>query len=200
MIKKDNPTLLEEITVTSRSNTQHLFWVRWSWNSLLPQYLVVANYPSVGDPRVLDLTRLLIVNHVRGVKGGGVAIANLFSRPVTNAKDESLVSSATAQGLKEIALMAKEVDQVVLAMGSLPNKSKVAGARLEEMLAVLHHEKLDDKVSWLVNPKTHQPAHPLSLQGQDWQLSPLSPTVATATSKRESSRHKKKEFEYQPEI
>ncbi|WP_057894353.1 DUF1643 domain-containing protein [Lacticaseibacillus brantae] len=181
----NQPAILETIEVTSRTTAKNVFWVRWVWETELPQYLVIANYPSVGDPKILDVTRLLIMNHIRALKGGGVAIANLFSQPVEHLSDKALSDGSTAQGITEIINLAKQVDHVILAMGSLPDKSKVAKARYDGLITVIKEEKLTDKVEMLINVTSKKPAHPLSLQGRTWEFQPISePKPSKKTMKK----------------
>ncbi|WP_056993372.1 DUF1643 domain-containing protein [Lacticaseibacillus saniviri] len=170
---REKTLALETIKVTSRHNSENLYWVRWVWDESKPQYMVICNYPSDGDPRVMDITRLLIMNHIRSLTGGGVVVANLFSKPKSLGNSSSLTKAGTDQGLLELVSMAHNVDEVILGMGSLPSKSKVAQARLAKLMSMYQEDKVADKLKMLVNPDTGKPSHPLSLQGSSWKLVPV---------------------------
>lgn len=106
--------------------------------------------------------------------GGGVATAILFSQPVAHLSDKALSDGSTAQGITEVISLAKQVDHVILAIGSLPDKSQVVNARYDELITVIKEEKLTDKVEMLTNAISQKPVHPVSLQGRMWKFQPIS--------------------------
>lgn len=150
------------------STESDVYWRKFSWKPKGKQLLVVCNYPSSMSVDRLDLTTMLILNNSMDLGFGSVVIANLFTRPVKSPRDSLLNRAYAADAMDELVAQSKGVDQVVIGIGSLINKSKTAKFRLEEYQRLMKKAKVDVKM--LVSPETKTPNHPLALQRDSWEF------------------------------
>lgn len=159
------------VKVQQKVKGEDTYWKRWLWDETKPTILVLANYPASKNLLEEDLTGILIRNAVldRG-EYGGVIIANLFTRPVKWPSDKSLSAAFAEDSMVELVKACHEANQVVIAVGSLPSRSLVALARIQEFWEVCKKEDMAKKVTLLVNSKG-KPVHPLAIRNEPWQFS-----------------------------
>ncbi|QCZ46812.1 DUF1643 domain-containing protein [Levilactobacillus brevis] len=159
------------VKVQQKIKGDDIYWKKWLWDAGKPTMLVLANYPASKNVLEEDLTGILIRNAVleRG-DYGGVVIANLFTRPVNWPSDKSLSAAFAEDGMTELVKVCREADQVVIAVGSLPSRSLVALARIQEFWQACKKEEMVKKVTLLVNSKG-KPVHPLAICNEPWQFS-----------------------------
>lgn len=159
------------VKVQQKIKGDDIYWKRWLWDADKPTMLVLANYPASKNVLEEDLTGILIRNAVLSREEyGGVVIANLFTRPVKWPSDKSLSVAFAEDGMTELVKACLEADQVVIAVGSLPNRSVVALARIQEFWEACKKEDMAKKVTLLVNSKG-KPVHPLAIRNEPWQFS-----------------------------
>lgn len=173
---KPAKTSTEKITVTvtaMRTDAKDTFWVQRIWDAKKPLWLVLANYPAADDPRQLDLTSMLIQNSAVAGGAGGVVITNLFTKRVKHASEKSLTWAYDVGALDEIAKQAMEVEKVVIAIGSLNKRFKIAQERLDQFYTLAQELSFEDKLSVLVSPSTGKPVHPLAIQNDHWEFEPV---------------------------
>lgn len=157
-----------QVVVRSKSTDTDQYWTSWIWDEAKPLWLVICNYPSNNSPWYLDVTKMLIIDHVMEADGGGVIVGNLFSRPISKPTDVNLARVASPEALQELADIAKIAKYIVNGTGSLTAKSKVAQSQMKALIGKLTKAKLNDRVCTLVNGKNYRGVHPLSLQGLRW--------------------------------
>lgn len=150
------------------STESDVYWRKFSWKPKGKKLLIVGNYPASLKVDRLDLTTMLILNNSMDLGFGSVVIANLFTRPVKSLRDSLLSEAYADDAMNELVTQSKDVDQVIIGIGSLINKSRTAQLRLDEYQRLMKATKIDVKT--LVSPDTKKPNHPLALQRCDWAL------------------------------
>jgi hypothetical protein len=149
-----------------------IFWKTRSWDSKLQSFFVLANYPANQNLLADDLTGMLVQNQVINLGGGSVTIGNLFTRSVRRVSESALRDAYSEDSMNEIVGAALKHDRIIVAVGSLTDKSEVARHRLKDFLERL--EAADKRVEVLVAFDTLNPAHPLSggvrASGAGWQI------------------------------
>lgn len=163
------PARSHQVKLEIKATKDEQFWVGWTWDAKKPQYLVICNYPSNENEFQLDVTKMLVINHILGAGGGGVMVGNLFSKFMQKPTEHAMAVANTELGIKELVLAAQQADKVIIGTGAITDKSKVADARLNVLIDEMKAGGIKE-VQAIVNPKTKSWAHPLSLQGQQWGL------------------------------
>lgn len=117
-----------------------------------------------------DLTGMLIRNGVTEIgKFGGMIIANLFTRSVKYPSDKSLSVAYAEDGMAELVKVAKEADRIIIATGSLPSRSLIAQARMDDFWNHCKESHLEKRVAILVNGEG-KAVHPLAIRNESWQF------------------------------
>ncbi|TGD17555.1 DUF1643 domain-containing protein [Levilactobacillus suantsaiihabitans] len=159
------------IEITQKSKGEDVYWVKQVWDTSKPIVLVLANYPASHGLLEQDLTGMLIRNAALEMKTyGGVIIANLFTRSVKWPTNKSLSAAYAEDSMTELVKACKEADQVIVAIGSLPDRSEVALARVKEFWQAVTDEQMFKKILLLVNGQG-KPVHPLAIRNEQWQFS-----------------------------
>lgn len=156
------------VKLTVMATDTDVYWRKFSWKAKGRKLLMVCNYPASLKVDRLDLTTMLILNNAMDMGFGSVVIANLFTRPVKSPRDKVLEEAFSEDSMAELVAQSKTVDQVIIGIGSLINKSKTAKFRLDEYQQLMTKTKIDVKM--LVSPETKKPNHPLALQRESWLL------------------------------
>ncbi|MFL1696397.1 DUF1643 domain-containing protein [Weissella kandleri] len=171
---------IEKVTMklSQKIEGEHIFWKSRQWDSDLPSYFVLSNYPAnellVSD----DMTGMLIQNAIFKLGGGGVVVGNLFSKSVGNKANEKILREAyTDNSMDELVTTALKQDYIVISTGALNDKSEISRFRLRTFLERLIDQEANNKIKVLVVHDTKEPAHPLSRFvrgfGLNWQLETL---------------------------
>lgn len=153
----------------------HIFWKSRQWDANLPSYFVLGNYPANQLLIADDLTGMLIQNAIFNLGGGSVTVGNLFSKKVGNPSERLLREAYADNSMDELVTTALKHDHVVIATGSLSDKSEITRFRLREFLERLIDQEASEKLLVLVTQdNTKTPAHPLSRgvrnAGMNWKL------------------------------
>lgn len=96
--------------------------------------MVVTNFPGSSDGVVMDLTTMLIVNHVSQLGFDGVVMVNLFSALGINENPKLMANGVDSVTDQVILLSANEVKQVILATDSFTNQNVMAQKRQYSVL------------------------------------------------------------------
>lgn len=171
--KKSKTTIATaEILIEKKVKDNNTYWTKYTWDKDKPVVLVLANYPGKLDILEEDLTTMLIKNEVYRLGDyGTVVIANLFTKPISRniAGERTLSEAYEIDSMSEIVNVTKEVDKVIIAVGSLTNRFQIASDRLAMYGQMCSDEGQLDKIVELANGQ-HEPKHPLALQGDNWTL------------------------------
>lgn len=166
----------ERVTMklSQKREGEHVFWKSRQWDNDLPSYFVLSNYPANEQLVSDDLTGMLIQNAILKLGGGSVTVGNLFSKSVGKASEKVLREAYTDNSMDELITTALKHDYIIIAIGSLTDKSEIARFRLRTFLERLFDQEANDKIQVLVAQDTKEPAHPLSRFvrgfGLNWQL------------------------------
>ncbi|WP_341778683.1 DUF1643 domain-containing protein [Levilactobacillus sp. HBUAS70063] len=159
------------IEVTQKSKGDDVYWIKEVWDTAKPVVLVLANYPASHGLLEQDLTGTLIRNATLDMETyGGVIIANLFTQTVKWPTNKNLSVAYAEDGMDELMKVCKIADRVIVAIGSLPDRSEIAMARIQEFWQAIGKAEMYKKVMVLVNGKG-KPVHPLAIRNERWQLS-----------------------------
>jgi hypothetical protein len=175
---KATPTVDKSVTdkatlkLSQKVSGTDIFWKTRSWDAKLQSFFVLANYPANQNLLADDLTGMLIQNQVINLGGGSVTIGNLFTRAVPRVSERALRDAYSEDSMNELVGAALKHDRIIVAVGSLTDKSEVARHRLKDFLERL--EAADKRVEVLVAFDTLNLAHPLSggvrASGAGWQI------------------------------
>lgn len=108
-----------------------------------------------------DLIGMLIQNAIFDLGGGSVTVGNLFSKRVTTSSEQILREAYTDNSMDELITTALKHDNIIIAIGSLSNKSEITRFRLRTFLERLFDQEANDKINVLVAQDSKEPAHPL---------------------------------------
>jgi len=159
------------VEVTQKSKGEDVYWVKYVWDTSRPIVLVLANYPASHGLLEQDLTGTLIRNATLDMETyGGVIVANLFTRSVKWPTNKSLAAAYAEDSMTELIKACKEAVQIIVAIGSLPDRSEVALARAKEFWLAAGQEQMYKKILLLVNGEG-KPVHPLAIRNEKWQFS-----------------------------
>jgi hypothetical protein len=168
------------LKLAQRVEGEHIFWKSRQWDSNLPSYFVLANYPANQLLIADDLTGMLIQNAIFKLGGGSVTVGNLFSKKITTPSERLLREAYVENSMDELITTALKHDHVVIATGALSDKSEITRFRLREFLERLIDQEAGDKIKVLVSQNEKEPAHPLSSgvrsSGLPWQLETIEAT------------------------
>lgn len=168
------------LKLAQRVESEHIFWKSRQWDSNLPSYFVLGNYPANQLLIADDLTGMLIQNAIFKLGGGSVTVGNLFSKKITTPSERLLREAYAENGMDELIITALKHDHVVIATGALSDKSEITRFRLREFLERLIDQEAGDKIKVLVSQNEKEPAHPLSSgvrsSGLSWQLETIEAT------------------------
>lgn len=108
-----------------------------------------------------------------GVAAGAVVIGNLFTKPISRntANERTLADAYEIDSMTELLKVTKEVEKVIVSVGSLTNRYQIASDRLAMYGRMCSDEGQLDKIVELADGQ-HKPKHPLALQGDHWTLVP----------------------------
>lgn len=172
MPRKSDTTITNmKIELSMKKVKDDIYWTKRIWDSDKPIWLVIGNYPANTNLQQSDLTSMLIQNNTVSLGAGGVVIGNLFTRQVGHPSDRLLAEAFADDSIDELVKVAQDCSMVVIAVGSLIKKSKVATTRLEALLLRLQDEKHDYEIKQLISGERGQQMHPLALQREGWTLS-----------------------------
>lgn len=172
--KVKTTTVTTEILVEKRVKDDSTYWTKYTWDKNKPAVLVLANYPSKLGIVEEDLTTMLIKNEVyRMDVYGAVIIGNLFTKPISRntANERTLADAYEIDSMTELLKVTKEVEKVIVSVGSLTNRYQIASDRLAMYGRMCSDEGQLDKIVELADGQ-HKPKHPLALQGDHWTLVP----------------------------
>lgn len=158
------------IRVSQRTKENAVYWRTYQYDKEKPTVLFIAAFPTSGDLNQLDLTTMLILNNCRQLGFGTITIGNLFSIPTKYPSDRNLVNSIASDGIRQLVKLTLDVDEVIVGIGSLLRKSKVAAAQLDEYLGQAQELEVSDKVKYLVSGNPERNIHPLGCQGETWRV------------------------------
>ncbi|MBZ2405777.1 DUF1643 domain-containing protein [Liquorilactobacillus hordei] len=111
------------ISIESKLKGDFTYWKKMVWSKDEPLVMVMANYPISTDLEGDSLTSMLIRNAiVERHTFGGVVIANLFNKGVKWPNEKALLKASAPDGVEELVAVAKDVDKIIIATGSLTTK------------------------------------------------------------------------------
>lgn len=172
--KVKTTTVTTEILIEKRVKDDSTYWTKYTWDKNKPAVLVLANYPSKLGIVEEDLTTMLIKNEVYRMDiYGAVIIGNLFTKPISRntANERTLADAYEIDSMTELLKVTKEVEKVIVSVGSLTNRYQIASDRLAMYGRMCSDEGQLDKIVELADGQ-HKPKHPLALQGDHWTLVP----------------------------
>lgn len=166
----ETETIKNEVFMNEEGTHRYLLQRTWG----KPNAAIVAVItlkPGMADVLHNDLTTMLIQNHVADMGYQGFVALNLVSgiSSSNQVSQKSCDQENEDKLLKEI-LNKKEVQQVIVACGSMITKKGYPQERLKEILGLLTKTN-QEKVVTIVNEK-NQPIHPLvpNIRNQPWLL------------------------------
>lgn len=172
------PTEKATLKLAQKVEGLDIYWKTRTWDTKLASYFVLANYPANENLLADDLTGMLTQNAVIQLGGGSATIGNLFTRSVKRVAERNLREAFSEESMNELVGAALKHDNVVVAVGSLTDRSEIARYRLKDFLDRLR--AAEKPIQVLVAYGTNVPAHPLSggvrASGAGWQLEDLDNT------------------------
>lgn len=163
--KVKTTTVTTEILIEKRVKDDSTYWTKYTWDKNKPAVLVLANYPSKLGIVEEDLTTMLIKNEVYRMDDyGAVIIGNLFTKPISRntANERTLADAYEIDSMTELLKVTKEVEKVIVSVGSLTNRYQIASDRLAMYGRMCSDEGQLDKIVELADGQ-HKPKHPLAL-------------------------------------
>lgn len=167
------------LKLAQKVDGENIYWKSRTWDTNLPSYFVLANYPANESLVADDLTGMLTQNAVNKLSGGSVTIGNLFSKPVEKPREKELRTAFSSSSMDELVTAALKHDVIVVATGSLTDKSEITRYRLREFIERINDQEGAAKLKVLVAQNSKTPAHPLSSGARTsvvWQLETLAET------------------------
>ncbi|AYM01488.1 DUF1643 domain-containing protein [Levilactobacillus yiduensis] len=164
-----------EGTVKFNKAKTHRYELKITWNQPAKKLaMIITNFPGSSDGVVMDLTTMLIVNHVSQLGFDGVVMVNLFSALGINENPKLMTRGVDSVTDQVILLSANEVKQVILATGSFTNQNVMAQKRQYSIINGLKKAGFDKKLAMLCDG-SGKPAHPLAAKvRKDWHIQVLS--------------------------
>lgn len=174
--------LKNDVTITVVKTDSDLYYREFDWNTkATPKRrhttMVIGNYPTSVD-RVweLDQTTFLALNNVREQKSiTGMVMANVYTRPIKGTSERALSSAFAQDAIEIIAARAQQYDvkEIIVAVGSLYEKSKLTRERFAELKSILARTGNEEQLLMLVD--SHGTAnHPLAPSVRNsWQTLPF---------------------------
>lgn len=158
------------VRITQRTKENALYWRSYQLDKEKPSLLFIAAFPATEAIGECDLTTMLILNNAQKLGFGTITIGNLFSISTKHPSDRTLIDCIVSDGIKQLAKVTVDVESVIIGVGSLTRKSKIAESQLNQYLEQLKELELMDKVKYLISPSTGRSIHPLGCQGEEWLL------------------------------
>jgi len=166
-----------EGTVKFNKAKTHRYELRITWKQPAKKLaMIITNFPGSSDGVVMDLTTMLIVNHVSQLGFDGVVMVNLFSALGINENTKLIARGVDSVTDQVILLAADDMKQVIVATGSFTNQNVLAQRRQESIVSSLRKAGFDKKLAMLCD-ESGKPAHPLAAKvRKTWHIQVLSAT------------------------
>lgn len=169
--KLEPTTFNLEGSVKFNKSRTHRYELTITWKQPAKKLaMVVTNFPGQSDGVVMDLTTMLIVNHVSELGFDGVVMVNLFSKIGLKEHPKELPRGIDSVTDQVILLEANDVAQVIIATGSFPKQNAMAEDRQTKIITSINKAGFGKKLVFLHDP-TGKPAHPLAAKvRKGWNL------------------------------
>lgn len=152
-------TVTIKVTATFNDERTHRFSLYKEWDKKLKSALVIMKCPSAQKAIETDTTTMLVTNNLSKLDYGSVYITNLYSK--LNSTSITKSTECEEENFKHIASLAKDVDTVIIAWGSVGEGNNLITEKQNRLLALLKQYK--DKTVYIAHPQDETKGqHPLS--------------------------------------
>lgn len=160
MIQKESQTAITEVWMNEERNHRYLFKKTWEKGEKV--VLVLTIQPAANVPYVQDLTTMLVEKKVQEAGYQGYLLVNLFSKisQSTTGRNSKVGYTEETMDVLKTAVAHKELVDIIIAVGSIPNTNQVAMKQLQCFYELLS-AKQQKGVKVLVD-EFGKSAHPLA--------------------------------------
>lgn len=178
-------TLTIKVTATFNDEKTHRFSLYKEWDKKLKSALVIMKCPSSQDAVETDTTTMLVTNNLSKLGYGSIYITNLYSK--LNATSITKGTEFEDDNFKHISTLAKDVDTVIIAWGSVGEGNNIVTEKQNRLLSQLKQYK--DKTFYIAHPQDETKGqHPLSPHvRKNWNLKSYVFTEQTKPSQQSTT-------------
>lgn len=163
-------TIKNEVFMNESGTNRYLLQRTWGEPNTAIAAIITLK-PGSANPLSNDLTTMLIQNHVADLGYQGFVAVNLVSGiSDTNQVSEKLSDREIEDEILKEVLNKKEVQQIIVACGSVITRKGFAQERLKEILSLINKAN-KEKVVAIVD-EDDRPIHPLvpNIRNESWNL------------------------------